>query len=163
MLEKSQCAEHKNEQALSVPKKVEPTPEKTIQEHRQALLAEERRPARLVRHPKKAHQSAIYCGHRSKSRSNDSGRGELSHRAPPSARDTVRYPLPILAGIDSAHAHGIIHRDLKPDHISLASDDSGAMQPKIVDFGIAKMVHTAAGQSPPRTSTISCAFRPRSR
>ncbi len=40
----------------------------------------------------------------------------------------------ILLGLDAAHAKGIIHRDIKPSNILI----NAAMQPKIVDFGIAK-------------------------
>ena len=54
------------------------------------------------------------------------------------ASQAVRLLLPILAGLTCAHARGIVHRDLKPDNIFLARDDAGCVEPKIVDFGIAK-------------------------
>jgi serine/threonine protein kinase len=55
----------------------------------------------------------------------------------PAAR-AVGMLLPILAGLTCAHARGIVHRDLKPDNIFLARDDAGCVEPKVVDFGIAK-------------------------
>jgi len=55
------------------------------------------------------------------------------------ATQVVRTLLPILAGLTCAHARGIVHRDLKPDNIFLARDDAGCVEPKIVDFGIAKL------------------------
>jgi serine/threonine-protein kinase len=55
------------------------------------------------------------------------------------APEAIRILLPVLAGIDAAHSHGIVHRDLKPENIFLARHDGGNVQPKIVDFGIAKM------------------------
>lgn len=42
----------------------------------------------------------------------------------------------ILSGFSYAHTKGIIHRDIKPSNIILQSDDV----PKILDFGIAKII-----------------------
>ncbi|MBZ0201610.1 MAG: serine/threonine protein kinase [Ignavibacteria bacterium] len=42
----------------------------------------------------------------------------------------------ILLGVNSAHAKSVIHRDLKPSNIILENDDT----PKILDFGIAKLL-----------------------
>ncbi len=45
----------------------------------------------------------------------------------------------VAGGIDAAHHYGIVHRDLKPSNIILARTHFGALQPKVVDFGIAKL------------------------
>jgi len=47
--------------------------------------------------------------------------------------------LPIIDALHSAHGHGVIHRDLKPDNVFIAKTDGGNVQPKLLDFGIAKL------------------------
>ena len=63
----------------------------------------------------------------------------LAQRGRMSAEQAVQMLLPIADGLVAAHAHGIIHRDIKPANIIAVPDREGAYNPKIVDFGIAKM------------------------
>lgn len=58
-----------------------------------------------------------------------------------SAISAVRTLLPVAGALAAAHSKGIVHRDLKPDNIRLVTDDRGAVIPKVVDFGIAKLHH----------------------
>jgi eukaryotic-like serine/threonine-protein kinase len=48
--------------------------------------------------------------------------------------------LPVLDGMHLVHEQGIVHRDAKPSNIVLAQAASGRVEPKIVDFGIAKLI-----------------------
>jgi serine/threonine-protein kinase len=66
----------------------------------------------------------------------------------------VELLLPVAEGLAAAHARGIIHRDLKPDNIFLAIDDAGRMQPKIVDFGVAKILKESASPACGGSSAI---------
>ncbi len=52
--------------------------------------------------------------------------------------------LPIADALSMAHARGIVHRDLKPDNVLLAQFSDGRSQPKILDFGIAKLENTTS-------------------
>jgi eukaryotic-like serine/threonine-protein kinase len=65
-------------------------------------------------------------------------------RGPMSGERAVQLLLPIAEALALAHAHGIVHRDLKPDNVFLSTDGE-RLQPKLLDFGIAKL---GFGQSP---------------
>jgi eukaryotic-like serine/threonine-protein kinase len=54
------------------------------------------------------------------------------------ATHAVRVLLPILDALCAAHESGIVHRDVKPANIFLAHDGLNRLQPKLLDFGIAR-------------------------
>jgi eukaryotic-like serine/threonine-protein kinase len=51
----------------------------------------------------------------------------------------VQILLPIADGLRVAHARSIVHRDIKPANILVATDAPSRQQPKLLDFGIAKV------------------------
>ncbi|HVW27588.1 MAG TPA: protein kinase [Polyangiaceae bacterium] len=48
--------------------------------------------------------------------------------------------LPVVSAVGTAHSLGIVHRDLKPDNVFLVRHASGALEPRVLDFGIAKLM-----------------------
>jgi eukaryotic-like serine/threonine-protein kinase len=64
--------------------------------------------------------------------------------------DTLRavsMMLPIMDGLREAHDKGIVHRDLKPENLFLSRTARGRLQPKVLDFGIAKLEQQATDSS----------------
>ena len=53
------------------------------------------------------------------------------------ATRAVELMVPVVRALVRAHEHNIVHRDLKPDNIFIT--DTGSV--KVLDFGIAKLVH----------------------
>lgn len=66
----------------------------------------------------------------------------------------VRMMKSICSGIHAAHRRGIIHRDLKPDNVMIEVVDDEEM-PRVLDFGIAKLMDAVQVTSGFRTETGS--------
>jgi serine/threonine protein kinase len=47
---------------------------------------------------------------------------------------------PIAHALDALHAAGLVHRDIKPANIYLAWEASGEVVPKLLDFGLVKLL-----------------------
>jgi serine/threonine protein kinase len=56
----------------------------------------------------------------------------------------VRLLLPVAHALAAAHEQGIVHRDLKPENIVVAREHDGRAQPKLIDFGVAKLHQSSA-------------------
>jgi eukaryotic-like serine/threonine-protein kinase len=49
--------------------------------------------------------------------------------------------LPVVSAVAAGHALGVIHRDLKPENIFLARGPRGEITPKVLDFGVSRLVN----------------------
>ncbi|MEZ4225976.1 MAG: serine/threonine-protein kinase [Polyangiaceae bacterium] len=58
--------------------------------------------------------------------------------------ELVDWMLPVIAAVHAAHQQGVVHRDIKPANIFLAKAWSGEVTPKVLDFGISKVLEDPA-------------------
>jgi len=71
-----------------------------------------------------------------------------------SVEQRVRLFLHICSAVHYAHLHFVVHRDLKPGNILV--DSKG--EPKLLDFGICKLLYRGAGGEDDGTITIGTAL-----
>jgi serine/threonine-protein kinase len=64
----------------------------------------------------------------------------IQRESPLSVQRTVDLLLPIVSALAHAHDSGVLHRDLKPQNVFLSRSPSGLVIPKVVDFGISKLL-----------------------
>ena len=84
----------------------------------------------------------------------------IARKGPIGAREAVGILAGICSAVAAVHGKGLVHRDIKPGNIFLAQRQDGGVDPKLIDFGIAKRidlgaevvrrVHTARGLGGPR-------------
>lgn len=62
--------------------------------------------------------------------------------------------LPAMSAVAAGHALGVVHRDLKPANIFIARGPWGDSVPKVLDFGVSKLLAAADGTTLTATSSV---------
>jgi len=55
-------------------------------------------------------------------------------------RESLGLLAPVMSALVAAHRQGIVHRDIKPENIFLTVGPRGVTEPKLIDFGISKVL-----------------------
>jgi serine/threonine-protein kinase len=76
-------------------------------------------------------------------------------RGPMTPQQVEAIGVQMCRALSAAHAKGIVHRDLKPHNVQLCKKSDGALQVKILDFGVAKILASPDGAQSVKTRTGS--------
>ncbi len=71
-----------------------------------------------------------------------------------SVEEALDIVLPVVAAMAAAHDAGVIHRDLKPSNVCITRGPGAQPWPKVVDFGVSRVVATEGASDSTGTDTV---------
>jgi serine/threonine-protein kinase len=80
-------------------------------------------------------------------------RERMDQSPPLSVGESLGIVVPVMRALVAAHACNIVHRDIKPENVFLARGPDGKVTPKLIDFGISKIL--ASGASTSQSHTVA--------
>ena len=132
-----------------------PATARTSQAMRERFLREARAAAAL-RHPNVAavfqfgaSPDASHCYYAMEVVEGETLEARVRRDGPLNAKSALEIAIQITRALMAAAAHGLIHRDLKPGNIMLTRGDTDSAEPevKVIDFGLAKAIADAGGET----------------
>ena len=78
---------------------------------------------------------------------------KLRQKTPLSLAELLTVFTQIASALDYSHKKGIIHRDIKPSNIMVLDNATGAIDTRLVDFGIAKLLQFSGADRQRLTAT----------
>ena len=64
----------------------------------------------------------------------------MTQRSRYAPAEAMAIMAPVMRALQAAHEKAVLHRDLKPENIFLAQGPGGEVVPKVIDFGLARML-----------------------
>jgi serine/threonine-protein kinase len=68
--------------------------------------------------------------------------------------EALQYFVQIADAMQHAHDNGVLHRDLKPDNVMMVVSENSDVSPRVVDFGLAKLLDGSDRQRLTRTGEV---------
>jgi serine/threonine protein kinase/formylglycine-generating enzyme required for sulfatase activity len=69
-------------------------------------------------------------------------------------RGRLELFVAVCEAVEHAHLKGILHRDLKPANVLVSTTAGGAASPRVIDFGLAKLVDAGAADAAAQTLSV---------
>ena len=70
------------------------------------------------------------------------------------ALDAMYIAERLCWALEAAHQRGVVHRDIKPSNVILSPDTENEIEPKLIDFGLAKVAAASSEKGLTRTGQI---------